>query len=201
MPDRDAIKECPLQELIDNLPLGYVTIGDSAYTASEHLAAIFFGQAGKVFENDNFNYYASQCRIRIEMAFGMMSRKWGILQKPLQIRVTRIKYVLMSIARLHNYCINERMTRLGPLLRTSSSVGDTAEEPTTLYHMPTTPQTNDNTPLDDEAVSENFYSPFESLVGQSMTRHRMVLKISEMGLTRPTSSVLHNRRLANSTSV
>jgi hypothetical protein len=49
-------------------------------------------------------------------------------------------------------------------------------------------------------IATNVYSPFESLVGQSMTRHQMVLKISEMGLTRPTSSVVHNRRLANSTS-
>jgi DDE superfamily endonuclease len=40
MPDRDALKECALHELIENLPTGYVAIGDAAYTATENLASI-----------------------------------------------------------------------------------------------------------------------------------------------------------------
>ena len=41
MPDRDALKECSLYDLIENLPLGYVTVGDPAYTPTERLAPIF----------------------------------------------------------------------------------------------------------------------------------------------------------------
>jgi hypothetical protein len=78
------------------------------------LAPIFYGDAdaGKIMKYDNYNYFASQCQIRIEMAFGtMMNTKWGILQKPVCMRVSRIKYILVAIARLHHYCINERITR------------------------------------------------------------------------------------------
>ena len=46
MPDRDALKECSLYDLIENLPLGYVTVGDPAYTPTERLAPIFYGDAG-----------------------------------------------------------------------------------------------------------------------------------------------------------
>jgi DDE superfamily endonuclease len=63
MPDRDALKECALHELIESLPLGYVAIGDAAYMAIENLASIYYGDAGKIPKYDNYNYFASQCRI------------------------------------------------------------------------------------------------------------------------------------------
>jgi DDE superfamily endonuclease len=81
MPDCDALKECALHELIENLPLGYVAIGDAAHTATEKLASTVYGDAGKITKYDNYNYFASHCRIRIEMAFGMMNTKWCFLQK------------------------------------------------------------------------------------------------------------------------
>ena len=61
MPDRDALKECSLYNLIENLPLGYVTIGDAAYTATEKLAPIFYGDAAKIMKYDNYNYFPSRC--------------------------------------------------------------------------------------------------------------------------------------------
>ena len=49
-------------------------IGDCAYKPTEHLVPIFGGDLALRKENDNFNFYASQLRIRIEMAFGLMTR-------------------------------------------------------------------------------------------------------------------------------
>ena len=60
-------------------------------------------------ENDNFNFFASQLRIRIEMAFGLMVKKWGILARPLTIKLKNVKRLMIAIARLHNYCIDERL--------------------------------------------------------------------------------------------
>jgi DDE superfamily endonuclease len=53
MPDCDALKECSLHSLIEQLPLGYVTIGDAAYTATEHLASMYYGDASKITKYDN----------------------------------------------------------------------------------------------------------------------------------------------------
>jgi hypothetical protein len=48
-----------------------------------------------------------QLQIRIEMAFGLMVRKWCILQHPSHIPLKHIKYMLIVIAKLHKFCINE----------------------------------------------------------------------------------------------
>jgi hypothetical protein len=73
------------------------------------LIPIFGGDLALRKENDNFNFFASQLRIRIEMAFGIMTRKWGILQRPLTISLGQIKHLICCIARLHNFCIDKRL--------------------------------------------------------------------------------------------
>jgi hypothetical protein len=62
---------------------------------------------------DNFNFFGSQLRIRIEMAFGMMTRKWGIYWRPLLVGLDKIKYIVEVVARLHNFCIDERILEPG----------------------------------------------------------------------------------------
>ena len=129
-PDREAINKFELGDLIDGLKeFGhetslesmeedgqdrvakgfYCAIGDCAYTATHNFVPVFGGAQALQAENDNFNYFASQLRIRIEMAFGMMIEKFGILQRPLRTRLKSVKYVAVCIAQLHNYCIAERM--------------------------------------------------------------------------------------------
>ena len=62
--------------------------------------------------NDDWNFYASQCRIRIEMAFGLLKQKWGILQSPLKVKLKNVKRIVLATACLHNFCINERIRRV-----------------------------------------------------------------------------------------
>jgi hypothetical protein len=109
--DREALFQCPLGDMIENLPGLFFAIGDCAYTPTEHLVPIFGGPLATVPANSNFNFYASQCRIRIEMAFGLMVQKWGILKRPLTCRLANVRHVVIGIARLHNYCINERIAK------------------------------------------------------------------------------------------
>jgi DDE superfamily endonuclease len=78
--DRNAIKQCSLYDLIESLPRGVCIIGDAAYTPTEHMVPIYQGVDKLNAKYDNFNFYASQLRIRVEMAFGIMQSKWGILQ-------------------------------------------------------------------------------------------------------------------------
>jgi hypothetical protein len=63
MGDNDAMGECSLEKLIKNLPPGYVVIGDAAYTPTEHIVPIFSGVDKSRPDFDNFNFFASQCRI------------------------------------------------------------------------------------------------------------------------------------------
>lgn len=122
--DRAAVKDSGLSDLIEQLPAGYICIADCAYQPTEHMIPVFGGDLALQKDNDNFNYYASQVRIRIEMAFGLMTRKWGILQRPLSSSLFLMKHLVCCIARLHNFCIDERlkMTTVVIALDTRSSL-------------------------------------------------------------------------------
>jgi DDE superfamily endonuclease len=73
--DRYAVRHCRLHALIEGLPFGICAIGDAAYEATEHLVPIDHGVDRLKDKNDDFNFYASQLRIRIEIAFGLMQCK------------------------------------------------------------------------------------------------------------------------------
>ena len=76
MGDCQAIHECGLSKLVESTHGVLYCIGDCAYTPTEILLPIYrSGQAAKE-RYDNFNFYASQLRIHIEMAFGVMVKKW-----------------------------------------------------------------------------------------------------------------------------
>jgi hypothetical protein len=122
--DRVALSESGLSDLVEDLPQGYICIGDCAYQPTERLVPIFGGDLALKPDNDNFNYFASQLRIRIEMAFGLMSRKWGILQKPLTNQLGNYKHLICCIARLHNFCIDERLKTEVPAAGAADGHGD-----------------------------------------------------------------------------
>ena len=109
--DCDAIKETSLPLLIRNVPAGFIIIGDTVYEASEKIVSLFYGVDALVLENDNFNFYGSQCCICIEMAFGMMSQKWGILKCPLSGNMQFTTNIAICVAHLHNFTINKRLKK------------------------------------------------------------------------------------------
>ena len=111
MNDRDAIKGTSLPLLLCNVPAGFVINGDAAYEASEKIVSLFYGVDALLPENDNLNFYGSQCCIRIVMAFGMMSQKWGILKHPLSGDMQFTAAIAICVAHLHNFTINKRLKK------------------------------------------------------------------------------------------
>jgi hypothetical protein len=43
------------------------------------------------------------------MAYGLMQMKWGILWRPMRAKLSNIKHVVLAIARLHKFIINEQI--------------------------------------------------------------------------------------------
>jgi hypothetical protein len=114
---------------------------------------------------DNYNFYAAQCRIRIEMSFGIYTQKWAIFQTELKNRMRMVKLLALGGARLHNYCIDERKG-WNPLAESRRSY-----------------QVTDPTEMDIDAGCELPAS--RRAVGISNNRHRMALEIQRKGLVRP----------------
>ena len=138
-----------------------------------------YRNAEKVQRQDNFNFFASQLRIRIEMAFGLMVKKWAILSRPLSLKMRKIKRLMVAIARLHNFCINER-------LRTRTS--DAGDEEVPVFTPRNVSFTAHETMLRESAADfeyEEMENAFEN--AWSMNRDCMARDIEYLRLTRPGS--------------
>ena len=169
MGDNTAVRECDLYDLIQNLTIPYCVIGDAAYQPTEHLVSMYYGTNKSRKEFDNFNFYASQLRIRVEMAFGLMTKKWGILWRSLIINMRNTKYLAYAIALLHNYCINERIedpTGGHPDPLVEARINDRGQE----YHV-------SQASAELEAASKSFNA-------FSVNREQMVCRIENLGLER-----------------
>ena len=94
---------------------GLCIFGDNAYVNRSYMATPF--KAVSSGSKDDYNFYHSQLRIKIECAFGMLVNRWGILRSPLSSRFTlqKIGSLLICLCRLHNFCINQRLKRSGAL--------------------------------------------------------------------------------------
>jgi hypothetical protein len=143
--------------------LGYFIVGDNAYTPAEYLVPIFGGTDRNNVDNDNRNFYMSQVRIRVEMAFGMMVNKFGILRSPLRISVHHIGPLLQCVAKLHNYMLEEN----------NSYESHVREQE---FLTPTT--------QDDEIGRETNGDLPQPIHSISATRQMLVRRVKEAGLAR-----------------
>ena len=76
-----------------------------AYTLHENLLIPFTGLDRTNSAQDSFNFYLSQLRIRVEMAFGWLTNKFWILKGCVLGSLSRVAAILTACARLHNYII------------------------------------------------------------------------------------------------
>jgi DDE superfamily endonuclease len=157
---------------------------------TEKMIPTFGGDLALKRDNDNFNFYLSQLRIRIEMAFGLMTKKWGILQRPLTNSLVSIKHMMCCIARLHNFCIDERLQTSSTV--TSYATASTAvEEETTVETTVVINQNHESLPthilaeMHEAAEGECREILHEEYPGWSIARQIMVRAVKEAGLKRP----------------
>jgi DDE superfamily endonuclease len=76
------------------------------HTSLQQMMTLYTGSALEEYWKDVYNFYLSQMRIRIEMAFGRLTTKWRILRSPLQTHLPKTILIVDVVCRLHNYVIN-----------------------------------------------------------------------------------------------
>ena len=86
---------------------GLVLFGDNAYLNMRYMATPFPNVSSG--SKDDYIFFHSQVRIRVECAFGILVLRWGILRSaiPCNITIVRTIALVSCLARLHNFCINE----------------------------------------------------------------------------------------------
>jgi hypothetical protein len=181
--DREALQQVSLGSLIEKLPGLFCAIGDCAYSPTEHPVWIFRGSQAKNHKNDNFNFYASQLQIQIEMSFGLMVKKWGVFGRPVSVKLANVKHLVLAIAKLHNFCIDKRISQ------------KTALRNQVVVFTPTNVAfDHHSTMLRDEAAIEELEemaNEFEG--GRCYNRERMVEEIQALQLTCPGMEGSHGR--------
>jgi hypothetical protein len=86
----------------------YYGIADNAFPLSNQLLILFRrSQLNGDQYKDSYNYYLSQIRIRVEMAFGRLTRKFlGLLQQKMECSLEMQSKALQAAVKLHNFIIN-----------------------------------------------------------------------------------------------
>jgi len=166
-----ALRKTSLSAWLESLPPGFFVASDCTYSITEHLVAPYSGPQRFSEWCDNFNFFLSQLRIRIEMAFGLLVTKWRILHTPINVKLTNLKKLLNAVCRLHNFCIENRegTTRISRVYRVPQQ-----------YHHPHEPTELGYIPTDAPCVV--------SREGTSHLRELLARRVSNNNLSRPLSA-------------
>eukprot|EP00980_Cylindrotheca_fusiformis_P014224 scaffold3747_cov99-Cylindrotheca_fusiformis.AAC.4 len=183
--DNRAFQRCTtLQRWIYELPPGVFLGGDNAYTLEDTMMIPFSGSQRQEPINRTYNFLFSQLRIRIEMAFGLLTTKWRIFRRNLDCSVTKNCMIIKAAARLHNFVIdaedvNYRTTSLDDLLRSGQVLAHQTQNTTTaIGYMANNLPTRDDCRLASEVGGQ--------------IRDRIVSEIADKGLTRPEHNMNRN---------
>ena len=99
-PDQAAIERTRLSTALENLPFRSYLVGDAAYILTDKCLTLFTGSQRLNPSKDAINFFLSQVRIRIEMAFGLLTNKWQVLKETLAVSLQVAAEVLEGISRL-----------------------------------------------------------------------------------------------------
>lgn len=86
----------------NGLPLPYVFVGDEAFGISHFIQRPYSGNYLNK-QQKIFNYRLSRARRYIECTFGIMTNKWRILHRPINVDVSFATDIVQSICVLHNF--------------------------------------------------------------------------------------------------
>ena len=124
--DNRAFKRCGnLVQWLDDLPDKYFIGGDNAYPLSRKLLIPFNGAEANNEHHRTYNFYLSQLRVRIEMAFGLLTTKWRILRTTLRRSCANNTKMILLCMKLHNFCIRMKQRdgwKLGKLAQSRANL-------------------------------------------------------------------------------
>lgn len=85
-----------------NIPLPYAFVGDEAFSLSKHLLRPYSGthlpDRKKI-----FNYHLTRARRYVECTFGILSNKWRIFHRPIDVKVDFAVDIVKCCCVLHNF--------------------------------------------------------------------------------------------------
>ena len=175
--DARAFLKChELRKWIDNVlsSTKYYFVGDNAYVLCDELLIPYSGTHIPEIER-TYNFFLSQMRIRIEMAFGRLTTKWRIFRRDLEFSMRHSSLICRCAAKLHNFVIDEAL--VDGINQEDIEPFDGA--PRGLGYLETA----------EEADDDERQQP---VVGFSIRRSAIIDQIGLVGLSRPMRNIQRN---------
>ena len=166
-----------LDELHSRHDARYYLIGDNAYLLHDSLLIPFSGASRSDEAKDSFNFFLSEMRIRIEMAFGLLTTKWRVFRRETGYDLSKTRDIVQAAARLHNFVINHHLSTGHYETEEIDALNDSSLG---LGYNPTM----------EEAVNPSAVNP--SAAGTSQRREWLVRELNAIGLSRPQHNIDRN---------
>lgn len=154
----------------------YFIIGNNAYVLCDELLIPYSGTSISEV-NRTYNFFLSQLRIQIEMAFGLLTTKWRIFRRDLEYGLPMVSKICRAAALLHNFVIDETVMD-------EDDIEVYEGAPRNLGYLPLHPED-----IGEKVVPEDGY---EIPVGFSARRTAMIESIATIGLCRPARNIERN---------
>jgi len=100
-----------LRARLQSHPYGFFLLADDAYPYGPTMCVPWVSVRDRPYR-DSYNYQQSRGRINIECAFGMLTRKFLVLSRPMMMSIPRVRTTVRCAAKLHNMCIASTPAKL-----------------------------------------------------------------------------------------
>ena len=91
-----------------DVPYEFWVAGDEAYKCTEYVITPFpHSQVQRLSFEEAFNFFQSSHRIHVEQAFGVIIRRWEMLEVGLNFNLKNTTPIIKTIFLLHNFCCEE----------------------------------------------------------------------------------------------
>lgn len=99
---RDSNLYKALEDKTMNLPPGHVILGDSAFPLKEYMMKPYSRRCVTNKEHV-FNYRLSRARRIVENAFGILTWRFRVFQRPIELKLSTVDDVVLAACTLHNW--------------------------------------------------------------------------------------------------
>jgi hypothetical protein len=87
----------------------WLIVADDAFVCKGNIITPYVKHSLSMMQR-NYNYFLSMLRQVVERSFALWKGKWGVFWRPIDVHESNIKPLIEVTCRLHNYCIDSKMT-------------------------------------------------------------------------------------------
>ena len=184
-----------LLQWLERLDKKYFLVGDGAYQCTRKVLIPFSGSQKDIPENNIYNFYLSQIRIRIEMAFVLLTTKWRIFRCNLNYSPASNSLIVQAAMTLHNFVIDvDNIDRTN----TNDDINDLQIEAIIPPSNMDESDDDSSTCMSGDVVMFETTDPDYSAETTDTTRRdEIVNELNNFGLKRPSHNITRNLLLHN----